>query len=69
MSLNNKEKAMDRLRKEDLAYIVQQTREDWEFEHHGCECPHNLSTRAFSEIAEEEGLFEVSLTRRLPREA
>ena len=60
---------MNELRREDLAYIVQQTREDWEFNHHGQDCPHNLSTRAFREIAEDEGLFELQLTGKLPREA
>ena len=60
---------MNELRREDLAYIVTQTREDWEFTHHGQDCPHNLSTRAFREIAEDQMLFELQLTGKLPREA
>lgn len=59
---------MERLRHEDLAAIADQIRDDWEFDHHGCECPHNLSTRAFDGI-EDEGIFEIQLIGRLPREA
>jgi len=59
---------MERIRREDMREIADQAKGDWEFRHPGMECPHNMSMRNLKDI-EYEGIFEVQLTARLPREA
>jgi len=50
---------MNQLRREDLREIAKQNADEWEFNHHGQQCPHNMSTDAFKGI-EDEGQFPTA---------
>ena len=60
---------MINLTKDDLKDIVSQVRDDWQFRHNGEDCPHNLTTKAFGAVIEDDYVFELQVTRHLPREA
>jgi len=57
--INKEKETMNQLRREDLREIAKQNADEWEFNHHGQQCPHNMSTDAFKGI-EDEGQFPTA---------
>lgn len=60
---------MTRLTKDDFDAFAANVREEWELDHPGMECPHNLavpSMRDLESIDEDDMLFELRVVRHLP---